>query len=293
MNNKSEYFLGRKPGKARSLTLEQAEKIRRDVLDNKYNSMKDIADAYNVGNGTIRAILLNRTYKSETSFPINCFDREFIDYDMKNYIGKKFGKWTVIGYGGRDNQNRVLAKCQCECGETALVKVSSLIKGRSKACRICSKRRHSDKDLLGKVFGQWKIIEFLGRDEKNKVRVRCENESGDQKDCDYRYLLNTYVTKRKIDGIANIRRNDLMLTNKSGYQWISKDLYKWRASIVYNGKSCNLGSYPSQREALAVINAFIITGELELPIQDYYGEIVIINNEQLRVQDEWEKEQKL
>lgn len=48
--------------------------------------------------------------------------------------GKKFGRWTVIGEGGRSKHRRILWKCVCECGTEREVVGESLVNGVSKSC---------------------------------------------------------------------------------------------------------------------------------------------------------------
>ena len=35
---------------------------------------------------------------------------------IKNLVGKRFGRLTVIELVGKDKNNRALWKCQCDCG---------------------------------------------------------------------------------------------------------------------------------------------------------------------------------
>ena len=54
--------------------------------------------------------------------------------------GTKYGRWTVIGYGGQAaKQRKAMIECVCECGERALVSKTNLVTGKSKSCG-CLKR---------------------------------------------------------------------------------------------------------------------------------------------------------
>lgn len=52
----------------------------------------------------------------------------------ERFIGAKFGRWTVIGVGGRTNDRRQRLVCRCECGNEKEVKVGNLRSGQSKSC---------------------------------------------------------------------------------------------------------------------------------------------------------------
>lgn len=51
-------------------------------------------------------------------------------------IGDKFGRWTVIG-DLVNEQDRYLIPCQCECGNTGLVRESFLLSEKYNGCKKC------------------------------------------------------------------------------------------------------------------------------------------------------------
>lgn len=66
--------------------------------------------------------------------------------------GQRFGKWTVIGLAGMDNNSHKLWNCKCDCGSFREVRDSSLKNGASKSCGCStgiprSKHRASDTRL--------------------------------------------------------------------------------------------------------------------------------------------------
>ena len=82
--------------------------------------------------------------------------------------------------------------------------------------------------------------------------------------------------------------------NKSGYigiYWVKRDK-RWISKVAFNYKRKNLGYFKTQKEALEVRNKYIIENDLPHPIQKYCGEFVIMNDEQRKAQEEWEKEHK-
>lgn len=49
-------------------------------------------------------------------------------------IGKRFGRLTVIAEGGRTKTGMAMWKCECECGNTTIVRGAHLRSGRIKSC---------------------------------------------------------------------------------------------------------------------------------------------------------------
>ena len=54
-----------------------------------------------------------------------------------DHTGKKFGKWSVLGYAGRQYW-----LCRCECGAQVLVYSGNLTSGGSTQCRKCANLKH-------------------------------------------------------------------------------------------------------------------------------------------------------
>lgn len=52
----------------------------------------------------------------------------------KEYLGRKFGRLTVIEYAGKDKNSCNIWKCKCECGNIRFAITSSLTSGRVKSC---------------------------------------------------------------------------------------------------------------------------------------------------------------
>ena len=52
---------------------------------------------------------------------------------LKDWVGKRFGKLTVVAYDGKRNGSHYW-RCQCDCGNETVVPQSSLKSGRTKSC---------------------------------------------------------------------------------------------------------------------------------------------------------------
>lgn len=61
--------------------------------------------------------------------------------DHKEMIGRKFYKWTVMGYQrcySSTRSNRVVYKCQCACGKIKLIPRYILVSLKTSQCLTCS-----------------------------------------------------------------------------------------------------------------------------------------------------------
>lgn len=58
------------------------------------------------------------------------------------YIGKKYGRWTVVEYVGRDRHSNVIFRCICDCGNAQTIIIGNLKSGRTKSCGCLSREIH-------------------------------------------------------------------------------------------------------------------------------------------------------
>jgi len=67
---------------------------------------------------------------------------------MDDLTGRRFGRWTVIGFAGyRNGKHHTAWRCRCECGNERVVRAVTLKDGRSGSCgclRTEKNRRHGD-----------------------------------------------------------------------------------------------------------------------------------------------------
>lgn len=80
----------------------------------------------------------------------------------KDMTGQQIGEWTIGEYLGDG-----LYRCTCSCGNIKNLKGTYLRTGQSKSCGCKSNKFN---DLTGKVFGEWKVLEYLG---KQKWKCKC------------------------------------------------------------------------------------------------------------------------
>ena len=102
--------------------------------------------------------------------------------------GTKIFDWTVIKY------NKVYGKyeCICSCGATGLLTAYQLTHGLSKSC---GHNTTGFKDLTGKMFGNWKVIERgLTIDNRTYWICECQCQNKTRRHVDG-YLLRHGITK--------------------------------------------------------------------------------------------------
>lgn len=94
----------------------------------------------------------------------------------KEYIGQKFGYWTVIAIAGT-KQRKTFFTCQCECGEIRDVPFNALKSGQSMSCGRCS----HIKDLTGQQFHSWTVLKKMPPTKKGKSRWLCRCKCGTER----------------------------------------------------------------------------------------------------------------
>lgn len=225
-------------------------------------------------------------------------------YKLEDYIGKKFGKWTILEDIGYIN-NCYYVKCKCECGLEKNVSWQHLKRGLSTCCIHCGHKHYSySKERLYRV---WRGM--LNRCYcKNVQKYEYYGAKG-IKVCDE--WKNNYLIFRKwayttgyddkaaygkctLDRIdvngnycpENCRWVDLNIQNKnknvqknsiSGYTGIyfkQKCQNKlWESTIFINDKLKHIGYYTTKKEAVEARNKYIIDNNLiEYKIQEWKDE---------------------
>jgi len=104
-------------------------------------------------------------------------------HNFKNLLGKRFGRWLVIGRSTRKSldgrgrttmgTNKVRAArwaCQCDCGTIREVPGEKMRQGKSKSCGCINTH-----DLTGKKHGTWEVLRLV-RDTKNSLAWLCRCE---------------------------------------------------------------------------------------------------------------------
>lgn len=102
---------------------------------------------------------------------------------IKNLVGEKFGKLTVLEYSGKNDKGYHFWKCKCECGNQVIVNGKSLRNGHTKSCGCI----HRAKDLTGKKFGKLTVVKKVERKNRSNQWL-CKCDCGKEVVC-YQYNL--------------------------------------------------------------------------------------------------------
>lgn len=93
---------------------------------------------------------------------------------FRDITGKQNNKLTVLAFDSYCSDGKVKWLCQCECGNTRVVRAASFNKGTSSSCGCSRNKPVKDcKELIGKKFGRWTV---LGRDyskQLTNIYLRC------------------------------------------------------------------------------------------------------------------------
>ncbi|MCD8241754.1 MAG: transcriptional regulator [Lachnospiraceae bacterium] len=136
---------------------------------------------------------------------------------LKDYIGKTFGRWTVIAYAGTAKDRGLPGtanfwKCRCVCGKEGIVRQTELQNGDSRSCG-CLRRECS---LEGLKLVDGTSVVFL---ENGREKLRSDNTSGKTGVC--------FITGKQ----------------------------KWAAYITLRKKRYMLGLFEDKKEAVRVRTA--------------------------------------
>lgn len=120
-------------------------------------------------------------------------------YNIADYIGKKYGKRTIIKDAGKIKSKRMVL-CRCDCGKEDLVPFFDLIGGRCQMCPKCNRRYYNPRALnmeeyIGKRYGNRVIIADVGIDKNGHHMVKCRCDCGNESIIDIQGLKNNSRVK--------------------------------------------------------------------------------------------------
>jgi hypothetical protein len=113
-----------------------------------------------------------------------CSNASRTKHKHSDYIGKKFGKWTVNNHPPVPDGNRWKWKVTCDCGNVNNVSSQSLINKSSESCHECTtlgSRKFIHSDYIGKKYGHLTVLdepEYHVKEDNGKNRrmwlVKCD-----------------------------------------------------------------------------------------------------------------------
>lgn len=106
----------------------------------------------------------------------------------KDITGQRFGRLSVTGFSGYGQYGRQrisMWSCQCDCGNTCVVRGDLLKAGRRKSCGCI---RYSSEALIGKRFGKLTVLEEDRENRTTLKKVICQCDCGTKKSIPIRNL---------------------------------------------------------------------------------------------------------
>lgn len=99
-------------------------------------------------------------------------------------VGQKFGKLLVLERAGSDNQRRALWKCQCNCGNIAIVRGAYLRNGHTISCgceRVLSRGQQTI-PMIGNKFGKLTVLsrveDYISPQGQKQPKYHCVCDCG-------------------------------------------------------------------------------------------------------------------
>ncbi len=128
--------------------------------------------------GTIRAVL-GTDLKNNKSKSCGCIKSITQSHNLKDEVGNKYGRLTVVARAENTPGGKARWKCQCECGNETIVSGVDLRGGKVQSCG-CLQKENSIKaatsDLLGKTIGNFTVLESIPGEKQGRRhswRCRC------------------------------------------------------------------------------------------------------------------------
>lgn len=128
--------------------------------------------------------VLGTSLRSGNTKSCGCLQKQKAAQSLKNLVGQKFGKLTVIkrdeskpkGHG-----KPVYWVCQCDCGNVISIRGIHLKTGHTVSCGCYLKQKGNHINEIGNKYGKLTVIEFVGTNKEGKALWRCTCDCGNEK----------------------------------------------------------------------------------------------------------------
>ncbi|WP_414150297.1 hypothetical protein ACIZ62_12795 [Acetobacterium carbinolicum] len=190
---------------------------------------------------------------------------------MNDLNNKRFGHLIVLEQAPKiGNDHHLVWLCQCDCGNTIVVRGFQLTTGKKTHCGC---QNSNVIDLTGKKFGRLKVIKFDGLDKNKNALWICLCDCGREivvngsslrngltKSCGCLKLemnaadMPDRKKKDIVEGtsLGKIRSKNNQQNNTSGHKGVSKhsQMDKWVANISFQGERIYLGLFDDLNDAI-------------------------------------------
>ena len=158
---------------------------------------------------------------------------------MKNIIGQKFGRLTVVEIA--EGEKRKKYRCLCECGSVCIVRSDGLISGHTQSCGCLKKERQSEANSKaiepGAVFSRFTVVENTGeKDHTGSYLYRCRCECGTEK-----IVAGTVLRTGRIQSCGCLRKERQIAAVKTHGGYKSRLYQIWDAMV----QRCTNENHPS------------------------------------------------
>lgn len=96
----------------------------------------------------------------------------------QSLVGQRFGALEVIEFTRRNDSNKLMYRCKCDCGNEIEVIGQHLKNGNTKSCGCYRKQANTNrftKDETNKIYGRLTVLEYdFSRDNEAWWKCRCE-----------------------------------------------------------------------------------------------------------------------
>jgi len=96
-------------------------------------------------------------------------ERAFVDL-----TGRRFGRLLVLKVAGKDNQNKRVWECLCDCGNLTIVRGSTLVAGHTRSCGCYNRERRAE-TLIARITTHGKSADPIYY-VWEAMKARCYNE---------------------------------------------------------------------------------------------------------------------
>ena len=99
----------------------------------------------------------------------------------KDLTGQRFGRLVALRPTEERRHGLVVWECQCDCGNTAFVIASSLMRGKTTSCGCFRKERMAEAsriDLTGKRFGRLMVLKYTEERRNQRIVWECQCDCG-------------------------------------------------------------------------------------------------------------------
>lgn len=186
----------------------------------------------------------------------------------QDMTGKRFGRLQVLEAEQRGQGRKRYWRCRCQCGNEVVVEESHLKDGHTRSCG-CLRRELMQKrsvDITGERFGRLVAVKKTADGNKWECQCDCGNtcvctkenlRSGITRSCgclrEEQRKENMKKAIHFVNGtcVERIASRKTFSNNTTGHRGVyRRENNRWRASIGFQGKVYNLGSFAVYEEAV-------------------------------------------